>query len=267
MTPTIKTLAGTLGLLACLVAAPAALGSDVSDIGYVDEAAIGRLPAFESAQKQFNDERQSLEQSFEAQMKTVKSSADQQRVQQDFQQRIAQRQQALFGPLFARAQTAIASVAANRSLTVVVDKRIILFGGLDITKDVVELVSGPGVPVTPVNTPPPSNVGYIDQGALDQTPRIKAAQDRFVVYRQDEEKRLQAQLSQAKSDDQRRVLLKRSYAELDQQQQQLLGPVIQETQNVISAVAKKRGLLLVVDQASRVYGGTDVTADVVSALK
>ncbi|TAM60969.1 OmpH family outer membrane protein [bacterium] len=260
-------MAGVLSLLACLIAAPAVLGSDVSDIGYVDEAAIGRLPAFEGAQRQFNDYRQSLEQSFEAQLKAAKSQADQQRVQQDFQQRVAQRQQELFGPLFARAQTAIAAVAANRSLTVVVDKRIVLFGGLDITKDVVDLVTGPGAPVTPVNSPPPSSVGYIDQEALDQTPRIKAAQDRFVAYRQDEEKRLQAQLAQAKSDGRRHELLAQSYTDLDQRQQQILGPVIQETQNVISAVAKKRGLLLVLDQASRVYGGTDVTNDVVSALK
>jgi len=260
-------LVGALSFAVCLVAAPAALGSDVSGIGYVDEAAIGRLPAFESAQKQFNDYRQSLESSFEAQMKAAKSPADQQRVQQDFQQRIAQRQQELFGPLFARAQTAIASVAANRSLSVVVDKRIMLYGGLDITKDVVDLVSGPGAPVAPVNTPPPSSVGYIDQGALDQTARIKAAQDQFVSFRKGEEKRLQTALAQAKTDDQRRQLLKQSYAVLDQQQQQILGPVIEQTQNVISAVAKKRGLLLVIDQASRVYGGTDVTQDVVAALK
>lgn len=263
----VRVLAAACGLLAGFVAAPAALGSDISSIGYVDEAAIGRLPAFERAQRQFSDERQSLEQSFATAMKGAQSAAAQQRIQADFQQKLAQRQQALFGPLFARAQTAIAAVAANHSLGVVVDKRIILYGGLDITKDVLDLLSGPGAPVPPVNTPPPSSVGYIDQSALDQTPRIKAAQDRFVVFRQGEEKKLQSSLAAAKNDGQRRRLLQDSYAALDQQQQRILGPVIQETENVISAVAKKRGLLLVVDQASRVYGGTDVTPDVVSALK
>ncbi|HVA37564.1 MAG TPA: OmpH family outer membrane protein [Candidatus Dormibacteraeota bacterium] len=263
----IKALAGAFVFLACLVSAPAALGSDVSAIGYVDEAAIGRLPAFENAQRQYNAYRQSLEQSFEAQMKAAKTQADQQSVQQDFQQKIAQRQQELFGPLFARAQTAIAAVAANRALGVVVDKRIVLYGGLDITKDVLDLVSGPGAPVAPVNTPPPSSVGFIDQSALDQTPRIKAAQDRFVAFRQQQEAKLQSALAKAKTDAERRNLLKDSYSALDLEQRQILGPVISETENVISAVAKKRGLLLVIDQASRVYGGTDVTQDVVSALK
>ena len=47
---------------------------------------------------------------------------------------MADKQRQLFGPLFGRAQVAIASVASSKNLTVVVDKRIVVFGGQDITE-------------------------------------------------------------------------------------------------------------------------------------
>ena len=35
----------------------------------------------------------------------------------------------------------------------------------------------------------------------------------------------------------------------------------------MSSVAQKRGLILVIDRGNVIYGGTDITADVTSALK
>ena len=85
----------------------------------------------------------------------------------------------MLGPLFARAQVAIASVASSKNLSVVVDKQIVIVGGVDITPAVRDLLTGVGDPVPPVNTPPPSTVGYVDQQQIDARPAIKAAADRL----------------------------------------------------------------------------------------
>ncbi len=47
----------------------------------------------------------------------------------------------------------------------------------------------------------------------------------------------------------------------------MLQPLVDQTDKAISSVAKSKGLLLVINGENRVYGGTDVTADVVKALQ
>ena len=48
---------------------------------------------------------------------------------------------------------------------------------------------------------------------------------------------------------------------------QTLKPLVDKTHDAMSSVAQKRGLVLVVDRGNIIYGGTDITADVTSALK
>ena len=50
-------------------------------------------------------------------------------------------------------------------------------------------------------------------------------------------------------------------------QNQTIKPLVDKTRDAMSSVAQKRGLILVIDRASVIYGGTDITADVTSALK
>ena len=59
-----------------------------------------------------------------------------QQVAMQFQQELTDKQREIVGPLFQRAQLAIAAVSATRNLSIVVDKRIVIYGGQDITKDV-----------------------------------------------------------------------------------------------------------------------------------
>ena len=107
------------------------------------------------------------------------SPSEQQRLSGEFQQKIADKQRQVLGPLFGRAQIAIASVASSKNLSVVVDKQIMIVGGQDITGTVRDLLTGVGDPVPPVNTPPPSTVGYVDQSQIDAVPSIKSGRRRF----------------------------------------------------------------------------------------
>jgi len=244
---------------------PQVLATDIADIGFVDQSAIGQLGPFVAAQQQFAQFQRALGVQFQAAIKG-KSQADQQRIYQDFNARAATQQRQLFGPLLDRANNAIAAVAANKGLSVVVDKSIIIYGGLDVTKDVIDMLNQPGPVLAPVNSPPPSEVGYVDQRQLDQLPKVKSANDTFMQYRQNLQSQLNAQLRD-KSADQRQQTITAFNSQLSDEQKKVVQPVIDSTNSAIAGVAKKKGLLLVIDGQTRVYGGTDVTPDVLKALQ
>lgn len=244
---------------------PQVLATDISDIGFVDQSALGQLGPFVAAQSEFAQYQRGLAAQFQAAVKG-KGPAEQQRIYQDFNNRAAAKQRELFGALLGRAQAAIASVAANKGLSVVVDKAIIIYGGLDVTKDVIDMLNQPGPVLPPINSPQPSVVGYVDQQQLDSQPKLKKANDDYLQLRQNLQAQLNAQLKGKKAA-QRQQIVTSFNQRLNDEQKKVLQPVIDATTNAISDVAKKKSLLLVIDATNRVYGGTDVTADVVTALK
>jgi outer membrane protein len=253
-------------LATTMVAAPAVLAADITDIGFVDQGALATIPAFEAANRQVAAYGEALQRQYAARAKGA--SRDQQaKLGQEFQREIALRQRAAFGPLLARAQVAIASVASSKNLSVVVDKRIVVYGGQDITNSVRDLLTSPGEPVPPASTPGPSSVGFVDQSAIDTLPKVKTAQDTFVAFKTDEDKSAQDKFRGAKTDADRDAILKDYRKTLDQESQRVIKPVVDQTRAVVSDVAKKKGLMLVLDRAMIIYGGTDITADVTAALK
>ncbi len=250
-----------------LVAAPLALAADLTDVGAIDQAAIGSMPAFRSANGQLAQYKAGLDRQFAVAIKGAHSAADQQRIAQSFQQKLADRQRAVMGPLFARAQTAIASVSSSKSLSVVVDKRIVIFGGQDITKNVMDLLSSPGAIVPPVSTPPPSEIGYVDQAAIDQIPKLKTASEDFGKYDNGQKVAARQQMAKAKTDADRKAIFDTYNKTVGAQRDKVLKPLVDQTQSVIADIAKKKNLILVIDKGDLIYGGTDITSDVQSALK
>ena len=71
----------------------------------------------------------------------------------------------------------------------------------------------------------------------------------------------------AKTDADRQQILKDLQKALEDKRKQILDPIADQEKNVIADVARKKGLLLVIDRADLVYGGTDITSDVTNALK
>ena len=108
-------------LLATPIFTPATLAADVVDIGFVDQAALSNIRQFTDANRQLAGFKSDLDKQFAKRMRSVRDGNTQQRIAQEFQNKLGERQRALFGPLLARAQVAIASVASSKNLSVVVD--------------------------------------------------------------------------------------------------------------------------------------------------
>lgn len=259
--------AACAGLALALFALPTAAGADdAAGIGYVDQAALSALPAFAAAKQQFDGYGANLQQQYRARARSA-SPAEQQRLVQEFQAKMADEQRAVFGPIFQRAQIAIASVASSKNLSVVLDKQIMILGGTDVTGDVRNLLTGLGAPVPPVNTPPPSTVGFVDQSQIDAVPAIKSATADYAKFKASEDQQMAARFKSAKTPADRDALLKQYQQALQDEQNRVLKPLVDKTTAAMADVAHKRGLVLVVDRSDVIYGGTDITADVTSALK
>ncbi|MBV8332812.1 MAG: hypothetical protein JO029_00645 [Candidatus Eremiobacteraeota bacterium] len=252
-------------LLAAFVA-PSAIAADLSDVGFVDQAELANLPPFVTANRQLAAYKQALDQQFNSAIKGASTDADKQRVSMQFQQQYSDKQREIVGPLFQRANVAIGQVMATRNLSVVVDKRIVIFGGQDITKDVETLFMSNQAIQPPTATPGPSEIGYVDQTVLDGLPKVKAANDQMQQFASTERALYAPKLAAAKSDAERKQIYQDFNKALADKQEQLLNPLVEQTKNATAAAAQKRNVLLVVDRADVIYGGTDITADVQNEL-
>jgi outer membrane protein len=258
---------GAAVALALVIGAPQTLADEVTDIGFVDQQALAAVPAFQNAQKQLAQFDHDLQTQLAGRAKNAHSASDQQKLQAEYQSKMRDKQSQLFGPLFGKAQTAIASIASSKNLSVVVDRRIVIVGGQDITRNVLDLLTGVGDPVPPVSTPPPSAVGYVDQGTINQLPSVQNAEKQFDQYRQDQAKAAQDKLKSAKTDADKQTIARDYQKNLDAKQNDLVKPLVEKTRDVIGDVAKKKNLVLVIDRSNLVYGGTDITSDVTAQLK
>jgi outer membrane protein len=242
--------------------APGAIAADLTDVGYIDQSDLANLPVFINANAALAADKARLDAQFNGQLRRMRNDAQRQQLAMQFQQQYNDRQREIVGPLFQRAQLAIAAVAATRSLSIVVDKRIVIYGGQDITKDVEAVFSSSQAIVPPSATPPPSAIGYVDQTVLDGIPKVQSANNQMNQFETTQRQIYAAKMAQARSDSDKRQILQDYNKVVSDKQDQLLKPLVQQTKSATADVARKRSLILVVDRADVIYGGTDITADV-----
>jgi len=257
-------------LLCCVIGAlvaPAAIAADLTDIGYLDQSALANLPSFVSANQQLAVYKQQLDRQFTSAMRSAKTDADKQRVSLQFQQSFSDKQNELLGPLYQRTQLAIANVSGSKKLSIVVDKRIVIYGGQDITGDVVNLLHGSQAIATPSASPPPAEIGFVDQSALANAQSVKSASNELQKYQTQQQPIYAARFKAAKDDVAKQQVMADYNKAIQDEQNILLKPLVDQTKKATASVAKSKNLLLVIDRADVVFGGTDITQDVQNALK
>jgi outer membrane protein len=243
-----------------------AIAADLTDVGFIDQSDLANLPVFLAANRQLAAYKSQLDAQFNGQVKHAKTDAERQQLALQFQQQLNDKQREIVGPLFQRAQLAIAAVSGSRNLSIVVDKRIVIFGGQDITKDVEAVFASPQAIQPPAATPPPSEIGYVDQTVLDGVPKVQTANSAMQTFETTQRQVYSARIAQARTPAEKQQILTEYNKTISDKQNQLLKPLVDQTRSATSDVARKKNLLLVVDKADVIYGGTDITPDVQNAL-
>lgn len=253
-------------LLLANLAAPVATAADLTDVGFIDQADVANLPVFVNANRALASYKSQLDAQYNKQVRRARTDAQRQQIALQFQQQLNDKQREIVGPLFQRAQLAIAAVSSSRNVSVVVDKRIVIYGGQDITKDVEAVFSSPQAISPPAGTPPPSEIGYVDQTVLDGIPKVQTANNAMNQFETTQRQVYSAKIAQARNDNEKQQILQQYNKLVADKQDELLKPLVDQTKRATADVARKKNLMLVVDRADVVYGGSDITADVQNDL-
>lgn len=109
-----------------------------SSVGYVDmQALVMQHPDMAAAQAELQKAVQEAQQTFESKAATM-NEKERQDYYLQLEKGLNVKQQALMEPIEKKIDEAIKAVADKKGLSVVVEKNQIVYGGMDITQDVVK---------------------------------------------------------------------------------------------------------------------------------
>ena len=117
--------------------APAKVTSDTVGVIDIDEVTMSH-PKMKDARQQMSKLAQQKENEAKTAADREKDTAKKAQIMQTKRMELVQEQQKLMEPIFKDCQQAVREVAANKKLTLVLNKAFVLVGGIDITQDVIQ---------------------------------------------------------------------------------------------------------------------------------
>ncbi len=109
-------------------------------IAYVDVQKVFNMhPDKSSAEKQLNQEAQSMQVELEKKASDV-SKEEQQQMLSDYQQKLSQKEQEMIQGILQKVDKAIKEVARDKSVKVVLKKKNVIYGGYNLTQEVIDYI-------------------------------------------------------------------------------------------------------------------------------
>lgn len=243
----------------------------VKKIASIDESVIYDLPMFTDADKKLKEWRDA-----EVKKRTKalegKSDEEKQKAVQEFQQELEIKTNETIKPLKDKARAAVATVAAKNGIEVMLDKKIVVYGVDDLTDQVKETL-GSGAELTYPEEKEgqfdKAPIGYFDPEVVRSLKVFKEAQLDLLQERDRMLKAVRDQLEKAKKDGKEpspaemQAMQKQVEARLQALEEQKMTPLVKAVTDSVEEVAKAEGLSLVVDTQHVMYGGRNLTENVV----
>jgi outer membrane protein len=231
-------------------------------VGQIDRSQIMGLKEFQDAEKSLKEYEEELQKHFVSEARRLEP-AKQTELFMKLKDQLDQRRVRISNPLLQRAEAAVALVAKAKGMTIILDKRIVVCGPEEITQDVIKKFQSAEKLSEPANVPQDnSGIGYFDQEVIRSLKPFLAVDVQLVRIYQDMEKDLKAQAAQVPQD-RREELLKQYSERFEAQKNQMLKPLFKRVADTVEKTAREKGLKLVLDKEEVMYGGTNVTDDVV----
>ncbi|MEQ8223099.1 MAG: OmpH family outer membrane protein [Candidatus Eremiobacterota bacterium] len=262
---------------------PTGTGSDAlpgaPGVGSVDRSVIINLPPFQEAEKKFEDERKKLAAEYSEMAKGL-NDKQKSAIQTQFQDELRRIQASIINPLQDKQKRAIEKVAKEKNLSVVLDATVVVCGVMDVTDDVKKVFDPNSKKESKSTTPVATSnagtsgkdvkqiVGYISQEKLMNISKMRDAQDELYKIFSDMQKNLEKQAKELYGDGAPPASFLANYQkQLDEKKKTILKPVEDEINKVSGEVAKEKGLSIILDDVNVLYGGMDITDDVVTKLE
>jgi outer membrane protein len=245
--------------------------TNTTQVAMLDSEAIYALPEFTAVK---NDLEKLSNEKEELLLKTIKekklNAEEAERLRQQMRDELQQEQARRVTPLNKRVTVAIAQLAKERGYKVVLDKRIVVTGVADVTDDVkkkFESLKGVDLSKETAETADAadSSVGYVNQETIGELRLFKEAQQSLMADYQSMAVDLQKKTKDKSpaEKDKRRQDMARAFQE---KQVEVMKPVNDKVTAAITDVAKEKGLSLVLNSHHVMWGGRNLTDDVIKKL-
>lgn len=187
---------------------------------------------------------------------------------QAYQLDFNKKQNELLNPLKEKARAAIASTAHSKGYTVVLDKKIVVYGVPDITEDVKKALNSnanleyPKDEIDPKQAP----IGYFDQNVVRNLKAFKEADLALAQERVSQIQKIQAEYEkrgQKPTPSELQQIQQTLEARLQALQEQKVGPLLKAVSDSVADVAKQENLSLILDTQHVMYGGRNLTEQIV----
>ncbi|MBE6091752.1 OmpH family outer membrane protein [Selenomonas ruminantium] len=111
-----------------------------------------------------------------------------------------------------------------------------------------------------------SNVGVVDYSQImSQHPKVQAASNEMQTAVQEAQKEFEEK-SANMNDNEKRDYYTQTQQRLQQKNQELMEPITKNVEESVKKVAEQKGLSVVLDKGAVVYGGVDITQDVLKQV-
>lgn len=246
----------------------------VKKVASIDESAVYEMEMFTKARKEVDEWGKTKS---EEMAKEVEKASDEDKAKkfQEFQAALEIKTNETFNPLKEKVRAAVARAANDKNFTVVLDKKIIVFGVDDMTEDVKQLLES-GAEITypddkqeEIEKAP---IGYFDQNIIRQLKVFREAEAEVVQERERLLQSVREELKKAEkagkkpSPAEMQAMQQSIEARLESLKQQKSAPLLKAVSDAVDQVAKEEDLSLVLDTQHVMYGGRNLTELVVDTF-
>lgn len=235
------------------------------EMAVIDTASVYKLQAFIKANEKIAEARNSLQASYAEKMKGLPEGRlkDLQGLFEKDMMAVVNKEMT---PLKDRVQAAIAIVAAEKGITVVMDKSVVVTGAEDITDAVKDKFREEGELSAPsLDIGEKSVVAYFDQDVVRTLPMFRDA-DKKMQAEWTKAREQIAEKSKTSTPEQVRVFTAECEKRLGALSNQTMTPLLKKVTDTVNDVAKEKGYVLVVGKQYVMYGGKNITDQVADRL-
>ncbi len=235
-------------------------------VASIDTEAVYQLDMFKQAEESLKKWAEEKQAEVKAQMEKKDDNGKRELMIQ-YQRELEIKTNETMTPLKNKVSAAIAMAAKDGSYTVVLDKKIVVFGVPELTDDVKKLLeSGKELTLPEQAAAVESPIGYFDQNVIRNLKVFKEAEMEILEERNRMMGEIRKKLGDKPKPAEIEAASKQMEVHLGSLQQSKMGPLFKAVTDSVADVAKEENLSLVLNTEHVMHGGRNLTEAVVDSF-
>lgn len=236
-------------------------------VASVDQDKIFALDKFQDAQNEYEAYSKEVYELFNKKSQGLPADKKNE-LMVSYQQQLEQKKAVLLNPLKERIENAINYAAQKNKVEIIIDKKIAVFGIKDLTNEVIKNFESGKTFKLHENTgkSASSPIGYFDQDVIRNLKAFRDADEKLSKIYESMQKEARDKISKISEKDKMKILEQYELS-FGKERAALYGPINDLVGKAVEKIAKSKSLSLILDKNSVMYGGLNVTDEVVKEFR